>query len=481
MSLRAKCALLLLAFEITLGATILLTVRYIRVYFDDAAGLLTRSSAGIAGVSRLRTLVRDDLTHLLQDAPHPSMVDESRGRRERIAAATVALERDPGAQLSAEAVARLESLSDARTAETERFLQDIRQGRPEAPPLDPEPHLALDQFLGEMESTMLDEMRFAVDASFKTQEKAALILSINMLVGAGLGILGIVLVRRWVLSPIQELERATDELGKGNLEHRARVTSCDELGRLARAVNRMSADLARIERQMVQRERFAAMGELITYITHNIRNPLAGIRSLAEACRRESKPGSPIAGHHDRIVSSIDKFEQWLRELEQTCKPLEMEPRPVHLRRLVDNVVTVFRPMSDRRSIRVSADGLDRRLVVSLDARHFEQALAAVVGNAIEAAGDRGRVTIGMESNGDSRQWKLTVADTGPGIPPEIRERVFEPSFTTKRNGHGLGLSMAKKVIELHGGQLAVACPPEGGTVFSFVMHQEVGSESTHG
>jgi len=188
-----------------------------------------------------------------------------------------------------------------------------------------------------------------------------------------------------------------------------------------------------------------------------------------------------MQAHHEQIISSIDKLQQWLREVEHTCSPMEVRAEPVDLAALIDNVVTVFRPMSERRSITVKIDRQSDRREVRLDAKHFEQALAAVLGNAIEAVGDGGRITIGTASNGDGGQWELFVADSGPGIAEEARDKVFEPSFTTKRDGHGLGLSLARKVVELHGGQLTVECPPQGGAVFRFVMPIEPGWRMTRG
>jgi len=525
MSLRTKCALLILAFEFTLAVTLVLTVRYIGAYFENAAGIFAASSSGLADINRLRTHVRSELNHLLQFVPHPAtrsqcqLCQDFAWKIEAAAAAVSANISNPAKAdllqlLRDHAVRRevavadylktvesggthekrserkrppprdLESGENARLDTTTAFHSRVGTGleavvTPATVRFDPNAHISLDRFLGRLEAQLLGEAQAAIKNPYRAQQKAILLLSVNAIVGAILGILGLVLVRRWVLAPIRELKHGTDEIGRGNLDHRISITSSDELGQLSVAVNRMSSDLARIEKQMIRRERLAAMGELISYVAHNIRNPLAGIQASTEATQRQLSEGSPLRAHQDAIVAAVDRFQRWLRELEHTCSPMEVRAEPNDIRELIDNVATVFRPMADRRSI-VIERRLDEAIrTVNIDPRHFEQALAAIAGNAIEASGDRGRVVIGTEANGDNRQWLLYVADSGPGIPANVIDRIFEPSYTTKRNGHGLGLALARKVIELHGGQIMVECPPEGGTVIRISMPEDGSTRRT--
>jgi signal transduction histidine kinase len=471
MSLRTKCAILLIAFELTLAATLILSVRYIGGYFDAAAASLARSSTAVADIGRLRTLGRNQLTQLLRYVPHPASETEARRVAGQIDAAARELEGELGSRWpQGQSPARFREAVEAARQSADAFMR-VQAGGPTAESrFDPGAHLALDSALNAMESQLLRETHEFVEGNLAAQKHAALILSANMLVGAVLGVLGLFLVRRWVLLPLLELKAATDEIGRGNLEYRANVTSHDELGRLAAAVNRMSADLGRIQRQMVQRERLAAKGELMSYVAHNIRNPLAEIRSLADACRRRLNADSPLKLQHDEIVIAIDRFQRWLREVEHACSPMEIAARPTDLREIVTNVVEVFRPMAQRRHVSIEKLNGGGPHVVTVDARHFEQALAAVVGNAVEAAGDKGRVKIRIEESPEPAQWCLTVADNGPGIPAEVGQKVFEPTFTTKKAGHGLGLALARRVAELHGGQLNYDCPPHRGTIFRFQM-----------
>ncbi len=470
MSLRTKCAILLIAFELTVAATLMFTVRYIGAYFDDAANTLAVSGRAGVDLARLRTLIRNELSSLKRAENAETLRAECERIEKEINSVVELLRQDLSPALESTQLRPLVNLLESRRPTVAARLAEIDRGVEQPARVDPEQHLAIDDFISRMESGVNAKLRKTIEASFAAQDQAALILSVNMVVAAALGILGMFLMRKWVLLPVQELKAATDEFGKGRLEYRARVHTGDELGQLGDALNRMSADLSRIEKQMVLRERAAAMGDLISYIAHNIRNPLAGIRSLVDSCQRETEPDSPLSPKQGEIIAAIERLQRWLRELEHTCKPLEISLQPVGIRQIVDNIVAVFKPMADRRSV-----ALNQRLngeigSVMLDERHFEQAVAAIVGNAIEAVGENGAVTIGVESNGDPSHWSLYVEDTGRGIPDDLSRKIFDPTFTTKRDGRGLGLAMARKVAELHGGRLTLESPDGGGARFRFVM-----------
>ncbi len=485
MSLRAKCAVLILAFELTLAATLVLTVRYIGMYFENAAGTFAASSGRLAQVNRLRTLVRSELTHLLQFVPHPS--DKAACQlctrfAQEIQSASGSLQADHAGLRGGKASAELQQHLLLRDEVIADYLDALRTANGSATVrFDPQAHLNLDTCLGRLEAESLQAAQDAVANPYRVQQKAILILSANAVVGVSLGILGMILIRRWVLKPVQELKHVTDEIGKGNLDHRVPILSHDELGQLSTAVNKMSADLARIEKQMVRRERAAAMGELISYVAHNIRNPLAGIQTSAESTRRQLSDDSPLRTHQDAIIAAIDRFQRWLRELEHTCRPLEVQPVPTDIRTVLEDVVAVFKPMADRRSIAIECRPDPSIQMVTIDPRHFEQALAAIVGNALEVTPDCGKVVIDAQADGEAAHWSLSITDAGPGIPADIREKIFEPSFTTKRTGHGLGLALARKVVELHGGRICVDCPPQGGTVFRVMMPGQPDTRSLHG
>lgn len=477
MSLRAKCALLLIAFELTLAVTLTLTVRHIRHYFENAADVIASSSRSNLDLISLQRLLRSELQSVEQFGLSAEAETDQRELDQRIQSTLDNLAATTQAQPQVQVQNRdfnidaLRKLIAERNAAIERHRAETTDTDRTAHPLrkfDRAPYVALDEFLVKWNSAVFDKMQTTAEGSFATLNRSIMILSINMVVAAILGVLGLILVRRWVLSPVSELTQAADEFGRGHLEHHADVRTRDELGKLADAMNAMSADLARLGRQMLFRERAAAMGELISYIAHNIRNPLAGIRSLSDSCRRNAPENSTMREQHDEIVASVERLQRWLREVEHTCRPLDIRPAPVHAETLINNIIAVFRPMADKRDVKLSKHIDAGAETLHIDEVHFEQALAAIVGNAIEATPAGGSVTIRAEVDPERRHQLISIADTGPGIPAEIRDSVFHPSVSTKREGQGLGLAMSRKIAALHAGELTFECPAQGGTIFRF-------------
>lgn len=155
---------------------------------------------------------------------------------------------------------------------------------------------------------------------------AAQILAINAVCGLGLGLLGLRLVRRWVMRPLADLRAAAVELGRGNLLRRADVSSRDELGDLAAEFNTMAASIAGMQEQLLEQERRQVAAQALRCIVHNVRSPLTGIRWLAEAVTMRGDVDPEIAHHQGRIMDAVDGVLSWLQEfrtsLEQACRSI---------------------------------------------------------------------------------------------------------------------------------------------------------------
>lgn len=322
---------------------------------------------------------------------------------------------------------------------------------------------ALRELIELIEGRVIDNAQH--DMSFGRQLRSRVLL----IVGASLALLvlaaalAVVLVRRWVMRPVGTLRDAAARIAAGDLSHRVPVSGGDELALLSAEVNHMAGTISAMQEERVDRERLAAVGEMVRRIAHNLRNPLAGIRSLAELSRAGTTQGTPIRENQDRIVKTVDRFEGWLKGLLNATTPLRVEPRPTPVAEWLGRVVDPLRPLAAARNIeirQVTNDAPDR---ADLDPVHLEQAVVALLTNAIQASPNGSRIEVSARPRPDSgNSWELRVSDQGAGVPEELRERIFQPYFTTKRDGSGIGLAVARQVVEQHGGRIWVETPPAG-------------------
>lgn len=289
------------------------------------------------------------------------------------------------------------------------------------------------------------------------------------------GVLALILVRRWVLLPIAQLRRATEEIAAGNFGYRLEIRSGDEFGQLSGEVNHMAEMVVAAQQRLVERERLAAVGELVRRLAHNLRNPLAGIRSLAEITRGELSADSDLRENQDRIVSAVDRFERWLSDLLHSTSPLSLKPQSVRTDELIRSLEASHAPMARGKKIRleIETSGLPERLEV--DPVQMEHALVALLSNAIEAAPEGGVVRFRasrLEARLGGAEIEFRVEDSGPGVDPSVADKVFLPHFTTKRHGTGIGLAVAHNVVTAHGGRIRIERSADlGGAAFIVTLH----------
>src|SRR5262249_11477937 len=201
---------------------------------------------------------------------------------------------------------------------------------------------------------------------------------------------------------------------------------------------------------------------------HGIRNPLAGIKAAAQIAGLELPSGHPLHENIGDIIAEADKLEGRVRTLLDFAKPFEPNPAPCRLERIVDDAVGFLRNQIRARDIIVATE-LDADLPeVTVDYAQIEQVLLALLSNAIEAMPGGGRIVVRVRRCDGS--MRIEVNDSGPGIPADQLPRVFRLFFTTKSSGTGLGLPVAKKIVERHGGTIAVESEVGKGTRFAIEL-----------
>jgi nitrogen fixation/metabolism regulation signal transduction histidine kinase len=279
-----------------------------------------------------------------------------------------------------------------------------------------------------------------------------------------------------VADPLSRLARATRRIAHGDLDARTAATSSDELGRLVEDFNQMAADLKRQRTELERTQRLEAWADMARQVAHDIKNPLTPIQLSAEHVRRvnidRGRPLSPVLDDCvQAILGQVRLLRQISTEFSSFASSPTPHPEPTAVPALVDEVVQPYRTgLAGRIEIIVSAaDGLP---AISLDRTLFARALTNVIENALHAMPGDGRLTVAStQTLVDGRPaLAVEVADTGVGMDRDALDKVFEPYFSTKATGTGLGLTIAKRNVELNGGTVAVRSERGVGTAVTMTL-----------
>lgn len=220
--------------------------------------------------------------------------------------------------------------------------------------------------------------------------------------------------------------------------------------------------------RLLRSERFAAVGEAAAYVSHEIKNPLMIIGGFAKQLQRQPNL-PPNAGEKLQIiVDEVRRLENFLGELRDFTRPAVPKKQEIDLNHLIREAVEMMRDNAAANNISFELK-LDESLPPAvIDPNQMKQVLINLIKNALEAIETDGKITLATRLVGD--QIHLAVTDTGKGIPPEIMAEIFNPFFTTKKSGTGLGLPVINKIVEDHHGTVTVESTPQQGTTFTVIL-----------
>lgn len=216
--------------------------------------------------------------------------------------------------------------------------------------------------------------------------------------------------------------------------------------------------------RLAQNEKLAALGQLAAAIAHEVRNPLAVIRSSAQNLS-ESAPSAEATRACSFIIEEIDRLSRVVSSLLAYARPVNVVARPVAPSELVSRAALLAREDLASRHIRLETRVAPDLAAVRADPDLVCQVLLGLLGNAAAAIDDSGEIAIEARAVEDGVE--VAVADSGPGVPAEIRGKIFDPFFTTRPRGTGLGLAVAREIVEAHGGRIEVGDRPGGGARFA--------------
>jgi signal transduction histidine kinase len=298
------------------------------------------------------------------------------------------------------------------------------------------------------------------------RRRALLIVSAALI----LSVLVIWIMIRAITGPLVRVSGMTQRIAAGDLDQRIDVRSTDEVGRLAGSFNRMAGRLQNSYENLekIESTKMASLGELAACIANEVRNPLAGISSCSQVLQRR------FAGNHETeellgmIASDVRRLEEVVRSFIDFARLSKPELRNTRIVDVVEQAIALIEVQAKSQKIEVQRDFRDRELSLLIDERQIRQALLNVFINALQSMPDGGRLGVSIQSGSDSVLIKIT--DTGEGVTPEQVAYVFDPFYTTKHQGTGLGLPIAQIIVEDHGGRSVVESSKGKGTTVTIEL-----------
>lgn len=220
-----------------------------------------------------------------------------------------------------------------------------------------------------------------------------------------------------------------------------------------------------LDRQMFQMEKLTTLGELAMGVAHEIGNPLAGMKAVAQAMQYEEDIPPGLVEALKRMEAEVDRLSGFLRSFHGFAAPKTIAREACPLAPVLDDVLFWTRKDAKSSNIHFELAGIDAAPSLSADPHQLKQVFLNLLMNAIHAMPNGGTVAVNAKKKANFAIVGIT--DTGCGMPEEVLKRIFEPFFTTRREGTGLGLAIVKKIIEQHGGSIAVTSEPGHGTCFT--------------
>ena len=302
---------------------------------------------------------------------------------------------------------------------------------------------------------------------------------IILVTGAALAVLAGIAVSRRLTQPLQALATGVKAITRGDYRQRVKVEGRDEVADLAVAFNDMAERLSKsqeLEGQLRRQQRLSALGEVAVGIAHEVRNPLGVIKTSAQLLQKRGHLPDTDARLLNHVADEVARIDTLISEFLNFAKPrpsilVELDPVPV-IRRAAD----FCNPEFEKRHVTFSIQDQLPGSTVAADEDHLFQVFLNLFLNALEAMPSGGNIRVARDRN--DGEMRITVSDTGAGIPAEIQDKIFNPFFTTKEHGSGLGLAKVFTIMESHHGRVELDSSPGHGTTFTLAFPLKIQTQT---
>jgi signal transduction histidine kinase len=293
----------------------------------------------------------------------------------------------------------------------------------------------------------------------------------------GLGFIFIITVR--MTKPIEKLTVAAKRIEEGDLQYRVSIQRDDEIGSLAKAFDQMAERLMQRERELKESQntlrradRLSSLGLLTAGLAHEIRNPLVAIRTFTQLLPERYEDAEFREGFQGLALKEVDRICGLINDLLSFARPSRPNIAEENMNDVVDGITRILETEAKEKSVEITRNLGANLPRVWIDREQLKQVFMNIILNAIQAMKAGGSIFISTRtvSRNDAEHSgqlvQVEIRDTGVGIPPENLERIFDPFFTSKEEGSGLGLSISHQIIQEHGGYFTVESQVGVGTTF---------------
>ena len=310
----------------------------------------------------------------------------------------------------------------------------------------------------------------SLDEHSALEERETYRRMLALLIGAMLLAISVGLyIGRSVTRPMALLEEGAIRLAGGDLSTHIELDSQDEFGRLAQQFNRLTTTLRDHQQKLLQSERLAAIGRFAAGVAHEINNPLGVILGYVRVIRKGSK--SRLDQDLGIIEDEAVRCQQIVNGLLDLARPVERASQAADLRAIAEEVVVWLKGAGMSATSEIDIQGAG---VAAGKPEKLWQVLTNLMKNAVEASGKGGKVRVTIHADG-ANQLSLTVEDNGPGLSLGEPDRLFEPFYSTKPTGTGLGLAVSRAIVQAHGGSLETGSSDLGGAKLTIRLPVWVG------
>jgi signal transduction histidine kinase len=272
------------------------------------------------------------------------------------------------------------------------------------------------------------------------------------------------LITRQLTRRLERLAATADAVSRGDLGAHLDERGNDEMGRVARAFNTMTSSLRRTLDELAARERLAAVGEFAATLAHEVRNPLTAIRLDLQQVEESLPPESPLRESQSRALKEIARLDATVADTLDAAKTHPGAPAAIDLRSPLEAAADAAAPaFAARRAILERSRLSEVSLRVLGDPRPLEQLFLNLLLNAASALGPGRQAWIEVHESGS--EAIVEVHDAGTGIPEDVLPRVFEPLYSTRADGTGLGLTVARRIVQAHKGTIQIESAVGKGTI----------------